>query len=133
MKKVFSIVLSVALLALCLCSCSKGFTYGIYEGETNEAAKTKPYLMINSSGNAGFSYNYTNQRTYRATAEIDEENKKVTVDFTSTDTVFVFEIQGDSLVFIAAESSAPEEFNGTPGLADGEKLTASITFAESES
>ncbi|MBQ8016274.1 MAG: hypothetical protein IJ264_08845 [Clostridia bacterium] len=133
MKKILSIILSVALLTLCLCSCSRGFAYGIYEGELNEATKTKPYLMINNSGNAGFSYNHTNQSTYRATAEVDEENKKVTVDFTSTDTVFVFEIQGDSLVFIADESSAPEEFNGIPGLADGQKLTASITFAESKS
>ncbi len=133
MKKILSIVLSVALIALCLCSCSKGFTYGIYEGEPNETTQTKPYLMINNSGNAGFSYNHTNQRTYRATAEIDEENKKVTVDFTSTDTVFVFEIKGDSLVFIASESSEPEEFNGIPGLADGQKLKAYITFAESKS
>ncbi len=125
--------MTVAMLALCLCSCSKSFTYGIYEGEYNETAQIRPYLMINSNGSAGFSYNHTNQRTYRATAEIDEENNRVTVDFISTDTVFVFEIKGDSLVFIAAESSAPEEFDGVPGLTDGEKLEANITFAKSES
>lgn len=129
MKKVLSVILSAAMLMLCLCSCSGGFTYGIYEGEYNEETQLKPYLMINQNGNAGFSYNHASQVTYRATAEIDEKADKVTIDFSANDKIFVFEIDGDALIFIADESSEPEEFNGIPGLVDGEKLTASITFA----
>lgn len=130
MKKTLSVILAVITIALCLCSCGKAeLTYGTYSAEYNEETGLQPYLRLISTGKASFGYNGAHERTFRATYTYDEDANTVTVNILGYGGVLVFEIKKDKLVFVAEGSSDIKEFNGVPGITDGQELFVESTYA----
>ena len=129
MKKIISIALVVLTVALCLCSCGKAeLTYGEYEAEYNAETGLQPYIRILAEGKASFGYNGAHDRTYRATYTHDEEAGNITVSI-GKNTVLVFELKEDKLVFVEEGSSGISDFNGNLGITDGQELLVKTTYA----
>lgn len=130
MKRIISIALVILTLSLCLCSCGKAeLTYGEYEAELNAETSIQPYLRIIPDGRAAFGYKGAHDRTIRATYTYNEEANLITVSIGKSGGVLVFEIKEDKLVFTQEGSSGIQEFNGIPGITDGQELLVKTTYA----
>ena len=130
MKRIISIALVILTLSLCLCSCGKAeLTYGEYEAEYNSETGTQPYVRILPEGRAAFGYKGAHDRTSRASYTFDEKTNLITVSLGSYGGVLVFEIKSDKLVFVQEGSSGIQNFNGIPGITDGQELLVKTTYA----
>ena len=123
MKKILCICIAAALLLLGACSDttirSTDLVYGIYCPES--APLTFPKLNLKDDGNFTFSYKGMGAGSEKGTYSVDDDI--LTLTCIEGETVFVFEIEDECIIF-DAEKSAPivqEDESATP-VVDGTKF-----------
>lgn len=120
MKKLLCVLIAALILLLGACSSApKGINPGtIYKTTSTEGIPTRLYLREN--GRFSLDCFYSVERYITGTYEIGADAVKLTA---GDGAVYVFKIDGDSLVFDAANSDEiPRTDDEKPQIADGEKF-----------
>lgn len=120
MKKLLCVLIAALILLFGACSSSpKGINPGsVYKTTNSDGFPTRLYLRDN--GRFSLDCFYSVERYITGTYEIGTEAVKLTAD---NGAEYVFKIDGDSLVFDAANSDEiPRADDDKPQIADGEKF-----------
>ena len=116
MKKIICLILAVSMFFLASCS-SEGIggtdlRYGIYSMDTDENLPAKIHIRPEK-------YFSIHHGATADTGEFSISGNKLIVDVKDSDCVYVFEINGNELEYVAEESKPSEDFIAFGKITDG--------------